>query len=250
MSESLVKFNVPAVAGGGEIIAAQYKGQPVFPAVKMAEALGYADPHQALSKHAKSLIKLNSVESTEMGFAEISSNRGLMLIGEADLYRLIMSSKLPTAVAFQDWVVEDVLPAIRKTGSYAVEPAPMQVMPAINVQDLATAVATAVVFALKAVKDDAPAPAAPTAAPAADFGIDPRQEYSITELAAMLNTTPQSLRRRLVKDKAITSIGVRGWEPTEAMTRKDYCLFVPMVGWKFNRLGAVNIVKYYSAKLA
>ncbi|WP_281257971.1 Bro-N domain-containing protein [Caenispirillum bisanense] len=48
------------------------------------------------------------------------------VIPERDLYRLIMRSKLPAAERFEDWVVGEVLPAIRKTGRYdaAGQPAP------------------------------------------------------------------------------------------------------------------------------
>ena len=44
------------------------------------------------------------------------------LIPEADIYRLVMRSKLPSAVQFEEWVVEEVLPTIRKTGSYSMQP--------------------------------------------------------------------------------------------------------------------------------
>src|SRR5699024_8503452 len=40
------------------------------------------------------------------------------VIPESDVYRLIMRSKLPAAEAFEDWVVEEVLPSIRKAGGY------------------------------------------------------------------------------------------------------------------------------------
>ena len=39
-------------------------------------------------------------------------------INEVNLYKLIMKSTMPKAKAFQDWVCKDVLPQIRKTGSY------------------------------------------------------------------------------------------------------------------------------------
>ena len=45
-------------------------------------------------------------------------SRGLSIIPESDLFRLIMKSKLDSAEKFQDWIVEEVLPSIRKTGSY------------------------------------------------------------------------------------------------------------------------------------
>ena len=42
----------------------------------------------------------------------------MLFIPESDLYRLVFSSKLPTAEKFTDWVTKDVLPAIRKHGGY------------------------------------------------------------------------------------------------------------------------------------
>ena len=44
--------------------------------------------------------------------------RGVYVIHESDLYRLIMRSNMPDAERFQDWVTEEVLPQIRKTGGY------------------------------------------------------------------------------------------------------------------------------------
>lgn len=96
-----------------------YQGKPVFDAVDLAKSLGYADPHQALKNHCKSLIKLNSVESTESGFG--FRPKGIQLAPESDVYRLILRSQLASAERVQDWVCEDVLPSIRETGSYGYQ---------------------------------------------------------------------------------------------------------------------------------
>ncbi|EAC0893929.1 Bro-N domain-containing protein [Salmonella enterica subsp. enterica serovar Thompson] len=98
--------------------AARYNGKPVFLAVDLARALGYADPHDALNKHCKSLIKLNSGESTELGFGP--RPRGVILAGQSDMFRLIMRSNLPSAERVQDWVCEEVLPALMETGTYSI----------------------------------------------------------------------------------------------------------------------------------
>jgi len=45
----------------------------------------------------------------------------MKIISESDIYRLIMRSKLEEAEKFQDWVVEEVLPSIRKRGMYATD---------------------------------------------------------------------------------------------------------------------------------
>ncbi len=98
--------------------AARYNGKPVFLAVEMARSLGYADPHKALKQHCKSLINLNSGESSESGFG--SRPRGVILAGQADMFRLIMRSSLPSAERVQDWVCEEVLPALMETGTYSI----------------------------------------------------------------------------------------------------------------------------------
>ena len=40
------------------------------------------------------------------------------IISEGDVYRLIIKSKLPNAQKFESWVMDEVLPTIRKTGGY------------------------------------------------------------------------------------------------------------------------------------
>jgi len=98
-----------------------YGETPVFHAVRVAEMLGYRDVHKAISQHCKSVIKLTYGEMSEVNIpATYYSQMGAMFIKESDLYRLIMHSKLPAAERFQDWVCEDVLPSIRKTGSYSL----------------------------------------------------------------------------------------------------------------------------------
>ncbi|PHM46620.1 BRO-N domain-containing protein [Xenorhabdus miraniensis] len=97
----------------------KYKGQPVFLAVKLAEALGYAQPAKALNDHCKSLIKLNCADTEQLGLG--FRPKGIILVGQSDVFRLIMRSNLPSAERFQDWVFESVLPSIMETGSYSIK---------------------------------------------------------------------------------------------------------------------------------
>lgn len=97
-----------------------YQGKPVFFAVEAAEALGYARPVKAVNDHCKSLIKLDCPETEQLGLG--FRPKGIILATEADLYRLIMRSRLPSAERVQDWVCEEVLPSIRATGSYSLAP--------------------------------------------------------------------------------------------------------------------------------
>ncbi len=88
--------------------------EPMFIAKDVAEALGYANTAKAINTHCKAV----STCHTEMG----GQVRAVQIIPERDLYRLVMKSKLPAAEQFEEWVVGEVLPAIRKTGSYTAAP--------------------------------------------------------------------------------------------------------------------------------
>lgn len=82
---------------------------------------GYQNPRKAIIDHCKhvKLLKSNAC------FTLTSSPRGINIIPEGDVYRLTMRSRLDSAVRFQDWVTDEVLPAIRKTGSYEITAAEM-----------------------------------------------------------------------------------------------------------------------------
>lgn len=85
-------------------------GEPWFVAKDVAEALGYANTEQAVRTHCKGVLEISTPSAGGMQRTKI--------IPESDLYRLIMRSQKPEAEAFQDWVVGEVLPSIRKTGAY------------------------------------------------------------------------------------------------------------------------------------
>ncbi len=56
----------------------------------------------------------------QSAFLTSSGEQQLTIIPESDVYRLINGSTLPAAERFKDWVNEEVLPSIRKTGAYIV----------------------------------------------------------------------------------------------------------------------------------
>jgi prophage antirepressor-like protein len=86
-------------------------GKPV--ANDVAETLGYVDPASTVSKKVKP--KYRSVAKMETVDGKL---RDVTVLEEAGIYQLIIGSKLPIADQFQDWLFEEVLPQIRKTGSY------------------------------------------------------------------------------------------------------------------------------------
>lgn len=120
MTNKLMKFESPDL--NVSLSGMLYHGKPVFDAVALAKSLGYANPSDALQKHCKSLIKLNYSESRELEFGD--NPRGMQLAGQADMFRLILRSQLPSAERVQDWVCEEVLPSIMTTGSYGNQRVP------------------------------------------------------------------------------------------------------------------------------
>ena len=94
----------------GQVRFAYIDGELYAVGIDVANALGYADASSIVSKKCKGITKM--VIPTNGG------NQTTSLIPESDIYRLIFGSKLESSKKFQDWVFKDVLPQIRKTGSY------------------------------------------------------------------------------------------------------------------------------------
>lgn len=92
----------------GEIRTVEIKGKPYFAGSDVASALGYAIPHKAVQTHCKGVLKWNIPTK--------SGNQDALFIPEGDVYRLIMRSKLPAAEKFESWVMDEVIPSIRKNG--------------------------------------------------------------------------------------------------------------------------------------
>lgn len=79
-------------------------------------ALGYSNDRKALQDNVDANDRRLIQKSPEVTL-EIP-NRGITAINESGLYSLILSSKLPSAKKFKKWITSEVLPSIRKTGSY------------------------------------------------------------------------------------------------------------------------------------
>ena len=82
----------------------------------VAKALGYANPQEATREHCK---KVNKITQPSKSLTSVKRPPTFInIIPESDVYRLVMRSNLPGAVEFQDWVCEEVIPTIRKSGGY------------------------------------------------------------------------------------------------------------------------------------
>lgn len=102
-------FNNPEF---GEIRTVSINDEPWFVGKDVAQVLEYQNPSKAIADHVDHEDKLNNESLSSLG------QRGGWLINESGLYSLILGSKLPGAKKFKRWVTSEVLPSIRKTGSF------------------------------------------------------------------------------------------------------------------------------------
>lgn len=98
----------------GQVRTIVENGEVLFCGADVARALGYSIPSKAVNTHCKGVSKM-----------EAPTNGGvqkLLFITEGDVYRLIVHSRLDSAIRFEHWVFDEVLPTLRKTGMYAMLP--------------------------------------------------------------------------------------------------------------------------------
>ena len=96
----------------GQIRTMVIDGEPWFVGKDVAEALGYERPTDTVRKR---------VDDEDRGISKMETPSGkqeMTIINESGLYTLVLGSKLDSAKRFKRWVTSEVLPAIRKTGSY------------------------------------------------------------------------------------------------------------------------------------
>lgn len=99
----------------GEIRTVVIENEPWFVGRDIANALGYAKPESAIRNNVDK-------DDTLVEGVMDSMNRmqNTIVVNESGLYSLIFGSKLPNAKKFKKWVTSEVLPSIRKTGTYQV----------------------------------------------------------------------------------------------------------------------------------
>lgn len=112
MSDSLRVFNNPEF---GSVRTVTVDGEPWFVGKDVAQALGYGEGKSLANAVA------NHVDADDKGVTEMMTPGGkqnMVIINESGLYSLILASKLPTAKKFKRWVTSEILPTLRKTGTY------------------------------------------------------------------------------------------------------------------------------------
>lgn len=106
----------------GNVRTYMIKGEPWFIGKDIATILNYTNTAKAIRDHVDNDDKL-----TER-IVLSGQNREVIFINESGLYSLILSSKIPGAKRFKRWVTSEVLPQIRKTGTYQKPMTPQEMM--------------------------------------------------------------------------------------------------------------------------
>lgn len=104
----LFKFDDTNEIRGGLI-----DGEPVLCAKDVAVALGYKDPTNAIKTHCKGVAIHHPLKT-------LGGTQNTRLIHEPDVYRLVLRANTAAAEKFQDWICEEVLPSLRRTGIFAL----------------------------------------------------------------------------------------------------------------------------------
>lgn len=110
--DDLVKIFSNSEFGNVRVIVRD--GEPWFVGKEVAEILGYGNTRQAL----KTNVDKEDTNTVHLMDGNKKGNPNKTIINESGLYSLIVSSKLPSAKRFKRWVTSEVLPSIRKHGTY------------------------------------------------------------------------------------------------------------------------------------
>ena len=89
--------------------------EPWFVAKDVADTLGYQNGSRDVNRHT------DEEDRTKTMLFDGNQNKETILINESGLYSLVLSSKLPNAKQFKRWVTSDVLPSLRKYGTYSMD---------------------------------------------------------------------------------------------------------------------------------
>ncbi|WP_051761348.1 phage antirepressor [Microbispora rosea] len=163
---------------GQQVRSVLIDGEPWFVGRDACEILGIADPRASL----------NLLDEDERDSIPVTDSMGrqqaTIVVNEPGLYSLILRSRRPKAKAFKRWVTHEVLPAIRKTGSYSVAPQFEIPQTFADALELAARQARAIELANQRMAELEPA------AHAWDILASAHGDYSVREAAFILNRDP------------------------------------------------------------
>ncbi len=119
----------------GNVRTLTIDGDPWFVGKDIAECLGYSNTKDALRKHVDSDDKIMGSQNATPSITDTLGRKQYpTFINESGVYSLILGSKLESAKKFKRWVTSEVLPSLRKTGTYTVVAAQPSATSSIVVQ--------------------------------------------------------------------------------------------------------------------
>jgi prophage antirepressor-like protein len=210
------------------------KGDIWFIAKEITDVLSIKNPSDAIAD-------LDSDELDSFKTISGGQTRSLKIISESGFYTLVMKSRKPVAKPFQKWVTKEVLPSIRKTGSYSLqEKENVQTKPEYDFEEIQKVVKIGIGFLnefdnlnpVKQIKLDTFVKQKTGESLLEDFGISFENHYFLpTEIGNMLGISGAEINLILEK-KGYQFRDENGiWKPTEKGF--DFCL---EIGNKFNQL--------------
>ena len=108
----------------GTITTAVIDSKDYFAATECARLLGYANPEEAIREHCKGVSETLTIKKPVISHGKDTGHTRdipVKFISEGNLFRLIARSNLPEAERFEQWIFDEVLPSIRRNGSFAVD---------------------------------------------------------------------------------------------------------------------------------
>jgi prophage antirepressor-like protein len=206
-----------------------------FVAKDLAQLLGYSNTRKAIGDHCKKAVIVSEIKGSNDSLPPLDPQT--KLIPESDVWRLIIKSKLPEAEKIEEWIMEEVLPSIRKTGSYSLQ---KEEKPEFDFDEIQKVVKIGVEFLnefdnlnpVKQIKLDTFVKQKTGESILEDFGISFENHYFLpTEIGNMLGISGAEINLILEK-KGYQFRDENGiWKPTEKGF--DFCL---EIGNKFNQL--------------
>lgn len=182
-------------------------GDPWFVAVDVCRALDIADMRQTVSR-------LDDDEKALISVTTPGGKQQVRVVNEAGLYVLVIASRKSDAKKFRRWVTHDVIPSIRRTGSYSIQ-APQHQIPQTYAEALRLA-------ADLSDKVDEQAKQLEAAQPAVQFVeryVDAKQTQSIRAVAKILGVPEQAFIARLEADKILYRLSGRLMPSADQMAK-------------------------------
>ena len=106
------------IFGEHEVEIFELDGQVLFNPYHVGECLGIADVKSSIRNfNEKQIVKVTNSKVHNLHFRKLH-NTGENFLTESGVYKLVFKSHKPNAEAFTDWITDEVLPTIRKTGGY------------------------------------------------------------------------------------------------------------------------------------